>query len=367
MAALPDRRMQPMLSVDLAVLTSATSVTQSQWCTRSFNQSTTEDTSLGCAAHPSSYVVNQTDLVSSIDPQVLGHLRERVGLFHLRQRWTFEHRQGESARERNRKRAKEVLTLTLSLLRLAARGRRNALDLEVNHNRLAVLPPGSPLTGYRILHLSDLHIEGFPELVDAIVHAIAPLEYDLCLLTGDYAFLHNAVEGVVEGVEAVHAAVKTPAFAILGNHDSIRIVPPLERCGIRFLINESVAIGEGASSFRLAGVDDSVHYRASNLERAVGEESDPLTILMNHSPMEYREAAAAGIDVYLTGHTHGGQVCLPGGVPVVTNSTAPRRMTHGAWRHGAMQGYTSRGVGSSMVRVRFNCPPEIVVHELVSR
>ena len=67
----------------------------------------------------------------------------------------------------------------------------------------------------------------------------------------------------------------------------------------------------------------------------------------------------------LCGHTHGGQICLPGAVPVMTSSKMPRRFASGQWREGGMQGYTSRGIGTSVVDARFYCAPEIVLHTLV--
>ena len=87
-------------------------------------------------------------------------------------------------------------------------------------------------------------------------------------------------------------------------------------------------------------------------------------MLLSHTPELYRQAAHAGFDLMLCGHTHGGQICLPGGVPVLTNADCPRRYCAGRWRHHRMHGYTSRGTGVSMVDVRLNCPPEVTLHRL---
>jgi len=78
----------------------------------------------------------------------------------------------------------------------------------------------------------------------------------------------------------------------------------------------------------------------------------------------YNEAAAAGIHLYLCGHTHGGQIRLPWLGAPMQNAACPRRYAHGCWRHGEMQGYTSAGAGCSMLPVRYNCPPEITLIEL---
>ena len=115
----------------------------------------------------------------------------------------------------------------------------------------------------------------------------------------------------------------------------------------------------------MAGIDDAHYYRVDNIEKVaslvpVGE----CAILLSHTPEIYRQAAHAGFDLLLAGHTHGGQICLPGAIPITLDSALPRRLGSGAWRHAGMAGYTSVGAGSSIVAVRFNCPPEITLHRL---
>ena len=85
---------------------------------------------------------------------------------------------------------------------------------------------------------------------------------------------------------------------------------------------------------------------------------------MSHTPEIYRQAAHADFNLLLAGHTHGGQICLPGSIPITLDSVLPRRLGAGAWRYHTMIGYTSVGVGTSMVAVRLNCPPEITLHHL---
>ena len=90
-----------------------------------------------------------------------------------------------------------------------------------------------------------------------------------------------------------------------------------------------------------------------------------VSILLSHSPETYAGAEAAGFDAMLSGHTHGGQICLPGGIPVILQTPGlPRRFGSGPWRHGRMIGFPSRGAGTSLVHVRFNCPGEVVLHRL---
>ena len=137
--------------------------------------------------------------------------------------------------------------------------------------------------------------------------------------------------------------------------------------GIRMLLNESETIERSDQRIHLAGIDDAHFYRADNIEKAAtGIPSAEFSILLSHTPEIYRQAALAEFDLLLSGHTHGGQICLPGGIPITLDSVLPRYMGSGAWKYRNLIGYTSVGAGSSIVPVRFNCPPEITLHRLQS-
>jgi len=126
-----------------------------------------------------------------------------------------------------------------------------------------------------------------------------------------------------------------------------------------------VRLERGGAAIGLAGIDDAHYYRTHSLHRAAHDIADETcAILLSHTPEPYRNAAHAGFDLMLSGHTHGGQICLPGGVPVITDSDAPRWVSRGPWRFGNLAGYTSVGCGSSIVDVRLNCPPEVTLHRL---
>jgi hypothetical protein len=115
----------------------------------------------------------------------------------------------------------------------------------------------------------------------------------------------------------------------------------------------------------LVGVDDPHYYRVDSIEKAAaGVPHDEFSILLSHTPEIYRHAAHADFNLLLSGHTHGGQICLPGAVPITLDSKLPRRYGSGSWKYHRMVGYTSVGVGSSIVVVRFNCLPEITLHHL---
>lgn len=139
----------------------------------------------------------------------------------------------------------------------------------------------------------------------------------------------------------------------------------MESLGVRLLLNEHVQIERAGDSIYLAGIDDPHYFAADNLEKAYdGIPDDSVSMLLAHSPEIYRHAAYVGFDSMLCGHTHAGQICLPGAFPLSLNSSAPRFTGAGAWSYDLMQGYTSAGTGSSVVPVRFNCPPELTLHRL---
>jgi predicted MPP superfamily phosphohydrolase len=188
----------------------------------------------------------------------------------------------------------------------------------------------------------------------------------MCVMTGDYRMLTSGpYDTAMDGMRLLRAAIAAPVNAVLGNHDFIEMSADLEEMGVRMLINESVAIERAGERIWIAGVDDAHFYEADDIDRAAqGVPKGACSILLSHSPEVYKHAAACGFALMLCGHTHGGQICLPGGAMILKNSRCPRRFCRGAWQHESMAGYTSRGTGTSGIPVRFNSPAEIVVHHL---
>jgi len=140
-----------------------------------------------------------------------------------------------------------------------------------------------------------------------------------------------------------------------------------EALGARVLMNENVALRRGDAQLHIAGIDDAHYFRTHDLPRAArGIPRDACALLLSHTPQPYREAAEHGFAAMLCGHTHGGQICLPGGIPLLTETRAPRRLARGSWRFAGMAGYTSVGCGCSNVDARYFCPPEVTVHALRS-
>lgn len=305
---------------------------------------------------------------------IVDQLERRFGRLQSRQRLGIEDdhearsggRGTGSLRPRRWYLSPPVIRRTLKLTGLYWRGRKNAERIKIRHHDIALpgLPPA--FAGFTILQLSDLHIDMNQGAIRRLIALLPELNYDLCVLTGDYrGKTFGPFAATLEGMARLRGHLTGPVYGVLGNHNSMRMVPALEEMGIRMLVNETEPLLRDGHRLHLAGIDDAHYYRLDNIEKAAARIPDgEFSVLLSHTPEIYRQAAHAGFDLLLSGHTHGGQICLPGAIPLTLNSTLPRRMGSGSWRYGRMVGYTSVGVGSCIVAVRINCPPEITLHHL---
>ena len=246
------------------------------------------------------------------------------------------------------------------------RGLSNAAKVDIRHNRIVSPRLPKAFDAFTIIQLSDLHVEMSEAAMERVIDLLNEARYDICVLTGDYrGETCGPYDTTLAGMARVIAVLKGPIYGVLGNHDTICMVPGLEAMGIRMLLNESDVIERGGQRLYLGGIDDAHFYGMDNIEKAAAAiPHDEFSILISHTPEVYRQAAHADFNLLLSGHTHGGQICLPGGIPITLDSVLPRSMGAGAWKYHDMIGYTSVGAGSSVVPVRFNCPPEITLHHL---
>jgi hypothetical protein len=309
------------------------------------------------------------------DREILAALEARLGRTHARQRLGIETEHEARVfgnglnffHPENWYGLPSIIGGSLTLVGMRGRAHRNTTRIAVRTNELTLahLPPA--FHGFTLLQISDLHVDMNDRVAGDIAEVVRGLDYDLCVLTGDFrASTAGPIEPTLDGMRRVRTVLKEAILGVLGNHDSVRMLPALEDMGMRFLMNESIAIERDGATIHVAGVDDAHYYRVDNIDKAASAiASDRVSILLSHTPEIYRQAAHAGFDVMLSGHTHGGQICLPGGVPVFLDAKLPRRYGRGAWRHQDMQGYTSAGAGTSILDARINCPPEVTLHRLV--
>jgi len=247
------------------------------------------------------------------------------------------------------------------------RGVRNAENIILRDISLSFPNLPKAFEGMAILHLSDLHLDGMKGLEDKILRLLDNRTVDLCVLTGDYRTqLHGQHKHVIERLKYLieHIQSRQGFIGILGNHDGCHMVNPMEKIGIQMLINESYFIHRGDERIQLIGTDDVHYYYTDQALHALEQSETEFSIALVHSPELYDLAAQMGIDLYLCGHTHAGQVCLPGGIPLIKHLNRGKRYYRGHWHYQKMQGITHAGVGTSGIPVRFNTQGEILIHHL---
>ena len=241
-----------------------------------------------------------------------------------------------------------------------ARGMHDVIDVEV---QLAKLPRA--LDGFTIVQLSDLHTGMTIDraFVQRVVDRANQLSPDLIALTGD--LVDGQVEDLRDDVAPLgQLRARHGVFAVTGNHEYYSGADPwiaeITRLGARYLRNERVPIGDGAASFDLAGVDDHSAGgwpgHGENLPRALaGRDPSRALVLLAHQPRQVRRAALHGVDLQLSGHTHGGQI-WPWHYIVRLQQGG---LLAGRYQIDGTQLYVSRGCGYWGPPVRVLAPLEI--------
>lgn len=258
-------------------------------------------------------------------------------------------------------------------LGLWERGIKNMLQYKIVHHLVKSHKIPKELSGLKILHLSDLHMESIPDQGSRLREILQTIDADLCVITGDFRYEHfgshsetlKTLEELLVGMGHFSQGV----YAALGNHDCLAMVPELEALGVKVLVNEFGFLDKGSHCICIAAIDDPHYYRGreyvQSLFEKIPDQQETFVIVLAHSPDAATQCADAGADLYLSGHSHGGQICLPGGYPVSGNLYCTRKYFRGAWSEGNMKGYTSGGIGASGLKVRYFSPPEITIHHLI--
>jgi predicted MPP superfamily phosphohydrolase len=233
-------------------------------------------------------------------------------------------------------------------------------------SRTSVPIKGLPqrLNGLRIVLMSDFHLFPFTpaDLIQEAIRQAGTLEPDIVLFGGD--FVYSEAEAAYE-LSPILAQLnsKLGSFAVLGNHDHAKgaavVQHALVRSGIEVLNNRGVTLSIGSSGFYLAGVD-SMAARTANVRAAfAAHRGYGPTLVLAHEPdtIDYYSQRAP-IDLQLSGHSHGGQIRLPGVGPVILPLWG-RRYPRGLYQVNDSHLFTSQGIGTVDLPVRINCPPEI--------
>ena len=226
----------------------------------------------------------------------------------------------------------EVFGFSLRLLGLYERGVRNAADIRLNEMDFWFDDLPEAFDGFKLLQLSDLHVDHLPDTLRAALDLSAGVEADICLLTGDFRRrVSGPFEGILPAMEELASVVSARhgTLAILGNHDTADMVEPFEALGIRVLINETHTIERKGAKLHFTGTDDVHYYYSDAARRALAAAPEGFKIALIHSAELADAAAEAGCRLYLAGHTHGGQVCLPGGAADAPRYPVRRRHQEG--------------------------------------
>ncbi len=215
----------------------------------------------------------------------------------------------------------------------------------------------------KIVFLSDFHFSRFaPFRLKRLVNKVNALNPDIIISGGDYVIAHRAslsmdLDKMISALSKMKS--KYGIYSVLGNHDYFRdskiIIEKLRQYGITVLENSNTAINADGKPLFIAGISDmqTTYY---SLDKALLNTKPPV-ILVSHSPDIFPEAKGR-VNLILAGHTHGGQVRIPFWGALIVPSEYGK-----AFESGFIEKlmFVGRGIGTSFLHVRFNCPPEIVV------
>ena len=235
----------------------------------------------------------------------------------------------------------------------------NQLELE-----LANLPEA--LEGVRLLYLTDLHLRSrWPRGLDPLLQRVKANPPDLILYGGDQAHNMHHLQPSLPHIERLVKELpsRCGSFAILGNHDGDLMGPKLTEWGVHVIVHERIDVPVDGAAIELIGFpgparrDFDEHF----VQQLPSKRDAVPRIVLSHFPDLIRRTASLRPDLYLAGHTHGGQICLPGGIPILRHDSLPRRYCRGVHAYNDTCLLVSRGMGfSSALQARAFCPCEAI-------
>jgi predicted MPP superfamily phosphohydrolase len=235
-------------------------------------------------------------------------------------------------------------------------------------------------TPLRLLHISDLHIERITSRERELLNLVGELAPDVIVLTGDYLNLSRVYDTQAHAeardlLARLHEIAPVPIYAVPGSPpvDRAKVVPAIfDGLPITWLLDETDELRVNGHTLQIAGLRCTRERQLDGprLRRLLdGSTGDTFTLLLYHSPDLMPEAVELDVDLYLCGHTHGGQIRLPLFGALITSSDFWKRYEMGRYAEGSTTLYVSRGLGmegKGAPRARFLAPPEIVLWTLSS-
>lgn len=243
--------------------------------------------------------------------------------------------------------------------------------IQINEVTIPILPSNSSFSGLKMVHISDLHYGYYmnQKHLNEIVQKVNALQPDVVCFTGD--FIDREVQ-LLEKAGSILSEIKASIgkFAVLGNHDYALDVARLEDfysdAGFSLLINQRITVEKNKEKLHFVGVDDALMGNPHLEEACAGIPSNEPIVLLAHEPVYADQAKSIeNIKLQLSGHTHGGQIRLPfyGHLVVPPLGEKYVQGLHQV-ENSDLWVYTSRGLGTTIFPIRFNCRPEITVIEL---
>lgn len=247
---------------------------------------------------------------------------------------------------------------------LLFQGIKNSRQLELSDLEIQLPGLPTPFDNFKLLFITDTHLRQNTGKIDLILQKCDEIQPDLVCLGGDYCFNSRSSDSAIRLFTSLSARCKT--IGILGNAD-YRTSENIRKTWakhVNMLINQSLCLQLNGKELWITGVDDP-HHKRDILPIALAPVPDnAFVILLAHSPEIISRPIDKRVKLILTGHTHGGQICLPGGKALYTNISLPTKFSSGLHQVGNAILYVSRGVGSTRLPVRFSCPPELTLIRL---
>ena len=260
----------------------------------------------------------------------------------------------------------------IRLLKKMHRGGFEPSFFEIGHVDVAIPELDPAFRGYRIASIADIHLDEWlnAQRFEEVIELINRQQPDLVAIIGD--LFSYEVDGLSRQMVTSLNKLKPKdvSVAVLGNHDhwvgATAVREVLEQSNVMDLSNDVLTLNKGRATLHVAGVD-SVMSRKHRLDTVL-KKLPPVgpAILLAHEPDFADISATTGrFSLQISGHSHGGQWIVPGIGPPI-RGLGSRKYPLGRYRVGNMTHYTNRGIGTSIIRLRINCPPEITVFTLMS-
>ncbi len=252
---------------------------------------------------------------------------------------------------------------------LTESARVEARSITITHHALGLWQWPSAFDGLTVAFLTDMHCSPLtpPAFLAQVVEETNRLKPDLILLGGDYV---TRGTDYVRPVAEVLTKLKAPmgVYSVLGNHDHFEapdlVRSALREAGIVDVNNAGHWLTSGGSRIRIAGVGDLWEDKQDLRAALSGATEEDAVVLLSHNPDYAMQLTDRRVRLVLSGHTHGGQILLPGLGAAVTNSSYGNRLLSGLIAFDTFQLYVSRGLGTVVVPLRYRCPPEIALFTL---